>query len=86
MRKHLYSVRDRLTDFGPSFEAPNHDVAKRMFKQSLSGGSVMPIEDLDLYYIGDFDTESGLISVGDVFPVFIARGASLLEVKKDDDV
>lgn len=85
MKKQLYSIRDRLTEFGPVFEAPNHDVAKRMFKQSLSGGSVMPIEDLDLYYVGDFDTESGLI-YADVSPVFVARGASLLEVKKDDEV
>lgn len=86
MKKQLYSIRDRLTDFGPVFEAPNHDVAKRMFKQTLFGGSAMPIEDLDLYYIGDFDTESGLISEVDALPVFIVRGASLLEVKKDDEV
>lgn len=86
MIKYLYSIRDRLTDFGPSFEAPNHDVAKRMFQQSLNGGFGMPVEDLDLYYIGDFDTESGRISVGDCYPVFICRGASVLVVKKDDEV
>lgn len=86
MKKQLFSIRDRLTDFGPIFEAPNPEVAKRMFKASLSGGSVMPIEDLDLYYVGEFDTESGLLCAVEASPVFIARGASLMEVTKDDEV
>lgn len=84
MRKSLYSVRDRLTEFGPIFEAPNHDVAKRIFKQSLSSGTAVPIEDLDLYFLGDFDTDSGDVLSSIDAPVFIARGVSIMEVKKDE--
>lgn len=82
MIKNMYSVRDRLNDFGPLFEAPNHDFAKRIFRQSLTGDSI-PVEDLDLYFIGQFDSESGLLLTGEPNPVFLARGSSLMEVKAD---
>lgn len=82
MMKNLYSIRDRLNDFGPLFEAPNHDFAKRIFRQSLTPDSI-PAEDLDLYFIGQFDSESGELLSGEHNPVFLVRGSSFTEVKFD---
>lgn len=82
----LYSVRDRLTGFCPLFSADNNDVAIRVFVMSFKNQQLsVPLEDLDLYFIGEFDTELGLLDTTSS-PVFIARGASLMEDGKDDAV
>lgn len=82
----LYSVRDRLTGFGPLFSADNNDVAIRVFVMSFKNQKLtVPLEDLDLYFIGTFETELGLLDSASS-PVFVARGASLLEDEKNDEV
>ncbi len=45
----------------------------------------VPLEDLDLYLIGTYDTELGTLDSA-ASPVFVARGASLMEDDKDDAV
>lgn len=82
----LYSVRDRLTGFGPLFSADNNDVAIRVFVMSFKNQQLsVPLEDLDLYLIGTYDTELGTLDSA-ASPVFVARGASLMEDVKDDAV
>lgn len=86
MIKNLYSVRDRLTGFGPLFDAYSNEVAIRQFAMSFKGQQLsVPLEDLDLYFIGTFETELGLLDSASS-PVFVARGASLLEDEKNDEV
>ena len=75
----LYTVRDRLTGFGPLFSADNIDVAIRVFVMSFKNQKLtVPLEDLDLYFIGTFETELGLLDSASS-PVFVARGSYLLE-------
>ena len=86
MIKTLYSIRDRLTGFGPLFDAYSNDVAIRQFVMSFKGQQLtVPLEDLDLYLIGTYDTELGILDSA-ASPVFVARGASLMEDDKDDAV
>lgn len=77
----MYSIRDTKTAFMAPHLDVNHDAAKRNFKLTLatvSPESVMGFcpEDFVLYYIGDFDTDSGLVSPPTV-PEPIAHGSSL---------
>lgn len=68
------------------FSADNNDVAIRVFVMSFKNQKLtVPLEDLDLYFIGTFETELGLLDSASS-PVFVARGASLLEDEKNDEV
>lgn len=61
----LYSVKDIVADeFGPVFEAKNHAVANRAYRKLLLD-NVANASDYELHCIGDFDSEKGVITVGD---------------------
>lgn len=52
MIKNLYSIRDRLTGFGPLFDAYSNDVAIRQFVMSFKGQQLtVPLEDLDFLLV-----------------------------------
>lgn len=59
MKYNLYSVRDRLVGFNAPFIMPNEDVAKRAFKQRIEKDP--NAEDLELYRLGNYDDETGII-------------------------
>lgn len=87
MIKRLYSIRDRLVEFGPIFEAVSDAVAIRQFQQAFRGvnNDSCPLEDLELYFVGTFNTESaGLWSPDCVSLIY--RGSAMLvpEVQKDE--
>lgn len=60
---YVYAIRDVLQDYGNSlYTFPNDEVAKRWFLQVVSS-SVMPKDrgDLELWKVGGFDKESGML-------------------------
>lgn len=71
----FYSVRDNTAEFFlPPFMAPNDSVAKRMFIGSL-GDSFAFRQDFQLYHVGDFDDQNGLIQP--INPQLILAGHSI---------
>lgn len=60
MKYNLYSVRDRLVGFNAPFIMPNEEVAKRAFKQRIETDK--NAEDLELYRLGTYDDDTGMIT------------------------
>lgn len=80
MKLNLYSIKDNKTGFMHPQVDMNHKSAIRNFELTLatvSGDTVMGFcpEDFDLYYIGQFDNESGIVSALPT-PEFIKSGSS----------
>lgn len=76
----LYSLYDSVAEeFGPLFQAKNDDVALRNVIQMFTEmkGKIANAECYHLYYIGDFDNETGKIE---------ARIADAVEINIDYDV
>lgn len=58
----VYSIFDiKAVEYGPFFLAKNDDIAFRMIKDQFHD-LIVP-DDYDLYCLGTFDTESGLLAV-----------------------
>jgi len=56
MNTSVYVIKDTLADeIGPMFEAKNHEIAKRQFRNLLK--EVSDKSDYKLYCIGHFDRE-----------------------------
>lgn len=68
MDMQIYSVRDVNVGFNQPFCEKNDDVAIRGFSYAVNNSDIMGFQpkDFDLYCVGSFDTESGLIT--GVFP------------------
>lgn len=67
MKMNLYSIKDSKTGFMHPQVDLNHKSAIRNFELTLatvSGDTIMGFcpEDFDLYFVGEFDNESGLVS------------------------
>ena len=68
MKLQLYSVRDTVAEL---FHAPrhmhNHAVAVRNFTEWLDqdDGGHVHLEDYNLYYVGEFDDETGIFTALD---------------------
>lgn len=81
MNMPVLSVRDSLVGFGSPFTSVNKDVAIRGFTNSIirawsdENDPVSP-EDLSLFMVGEFDTDSGTISGCE--PCVLARGTAIL--------
>lgn len=74
----LYCVRDRKSGlYATPFTAINHECAKRDFrlygKSSPNNIAIFP--DLELYYIGDYNAQTGELS--GVAPEFLEGGVEL---------
>lgn len=74
----LYCVRDRKSGlYATPFTAINHECAKRDFrlygKSNANNMAIFP--DLELFYIGDYDANTGLLS--GVVPEFLEGGVEL---------
>lgn len=73
MKYNLYSVRDVCNGFSVPVCDFNDKSAIRNFRTSLSSLSDVVRRDYDLFRIGVFSVESGVI-VPETFPVVIFRG------------
>lgn len=67
MKVNLYSIKDNKTGFMHPQVDLNHQSAIRNFELTLatvSGDTIMGFcpEDFDLYFVGQFDNESGIVS------------------------
>lgn len=81
MNINMYAMKDKKTGFLQPHLDTNHKAAKRAFQLALAtakGDSIMGFcpEDFELYYIGEFDNESGKISQP-TLPDFLIDGTSL---------
>ena len=60
----LYSIRDiKANSYSEPFTAPNDEVAVRKYAYLMSK-SEMIADDTELYVVGEFDYERGLITDG----------------------
>lgn len=76
-----YSIRNsKASNFAPPLFANTHGEAEQIFTRIASGKesfiNQFP-EDFDLYYVGDFDTESGKM-VGLATPQHIVKAVQVL--------
>lgn len=75
MKVKYYAIKDvKANEFGELLFAKNDDVAKRIFGQVMSKNPILAA-DMQLYYIGEFDNESGVFSV--FVPEFSETGPSV---------
>lgn len=60
----LFTIRDRMTEFGFPIPVENEQSAKRYFRSKVSNEPMLKDnpEDFSLWYIGTFDTEKGTIN------------------------
>lgn len=65
-----YAVFDKTAQtFASPFFMPNDEVAKRNFRYSLKKFDAMFVRDLELYYLGGFDNQTGTFFLGDKYVV-----------------
>lgn len=80
MKYPVYAVRDVHVGFNSPMTDLNDNVAKRNFSMAINNpnNGVMNFspKDYDLYKIGEFDTESGVVDSFSV-PVLLVNGASV---------
>lgn len=71
MKVNLYSVRDSVAkEFGPIYCCKNDDVARRAYSQLMK--DVNSPVDFDLYFVGAFDTDTGIICPSEPLRVQLA--------------
>ena len=83
MKYPIYSYRDSKVGFGTPLCDMNDQSAIRGFAYAInSGNGVMSFspKDYDLYKIGEFDTDKGII-IAEKIPVLIVYGTSVFEEK-----
>ena len=76
MLKKFYSTRDAVSGiFNQPFEQYNEAVAKRSFKEATENveGIKEHAQDMELYFIGEFDNETGIFVPAGV-PELILKG------------
>lgn len=88
MKLNIYAIMDnKMSAFMTPFFSHNDLTAQRSLKMAVSSeGSAIATapEDFDLYKIGIFDDESGLIDSHPT-PVFVTRAAHLKEKSSTDE-
>ena len=58
----LYTVKDRISaEYAPPFLARTDLSAIRTFQHMLQGDKITYAEDFELYRIGDFDVDTGIV-------------------------
>lgn len=86
MKYPVYSYRDAKVGFGQPIVDSNDLSAKRGFAYAINNSvGVMGFQpgDFDLYHIGTFDSETGMIT-GQT-PGILATGLSVFNMNKTDD-
>lgn len=77
----LYSVRDVLSGFYPPVCLSNDRLALRYFTSGAFYPDNVPVTDIELYCLGEFNNENGVIE--SKIPEFLASGK---EIKKNENV
>lgn len=81
----VYTIKDALTGYKENFfTASCEQEAIRFFKTAANQeGSYIKTfaEDIDLYRIGTFDTQSGKLEQSDAGPTFCMRAKNALETE-----
>lgn len=78
----LFSIRDHLGSFGAVFGHATEHTAKRYFGRIVTNtdsDAAFSPADFDLYRVGSFDDQSGLVSVVSP-PEFVCSGLDVLGV------
>lgn len=76
MITNLYTVYDSIAEsYGPLYHAKNNMVAMRNFKDLIK--NCPDKSEFDLYFVGSFDDEKGLISKENS-PVLITKGFDIV--------
>lgn len=89
MKVKLYSIRDLKSEFWSPRVAYDDDSAIRDFSMQVSNPEPYNAlnfapSDFELYFIGDFDSRTGMLEpIG--LPAFVARGDSCLKKVGDID-
>nr|WAE43445.1 MAG: nonstructural protein [Microviridae sp.] len=83
MSKKIYSIRDiKSTGYLPCFSCENHVEATRQIQRTVKNPQTLlgefP-EDFEVYYLGDFDQQSGIITPL-TNPQFLTSVKALLEL------
>lgn len=79
MKQGLYAIKDSIVGFGQPFVAPNKFAAIRGFNDTINdrGGYLNKHpENFDLYQIGTFEDDSGIVTSN---VEFIEKGLNLLK-------
>ncbi|AXL15210.1 nonstructural protein [Microviridae sp.] len=87
MNKNLYSIYDQKTRvFDQPFLAENDATAQRMFERIQQSVPLMKEHpsDFDLYYVGQFDSEDGLIKPTQTVQKII-NGLSFTEIPSKEN-
>lgn len=82
MKKNLYSIRDNKAGFWSPREDINDDTALRNFAFAVNTNELMMFRpnDYDLYFVGTFDDERGLMEPAEPIK-YIASGGSVFNEK-----
>lgn len=82
----IYAIRDLKVGFLPCFTDTNDSVAARNFKFAVNRGNSIYLaepKDFDLFRVGSFDVETGLLCALDV-PVLVCSAVDLAEDFSND--
>lgn len=85
MKAKLYSYRDELVGFGPIMVEANERTAIRGFSYAVNSAQGMMSfspENYDLFYIGEFDTDTGVISPAPVSQLIVNGRSVFSEVEE----
>lgn len=78
MRLGIYSIRDNLTGFLTPVVEQNDSVARRNFEHAIMNPQSLMhshVSDYDLYKLGYFDTESGVVEQAVPIELIVAGGS-----------
>lgn len=80
MKKRYYSIRDVKAGFMDLQPDVNDDTAKRNFAYAVNNVETIAFapNDFDLYFVGEFDTNSGLFFPENI-PVLVASGGEVFD-------
>ena len=84
MKYGIYSYRDVKAGFMPPQADANDFTAKRGFAYAVNNNNIMNFspKDYDLYKVGEFDVDNGII-IGFKVPELICSGVSVLSEKSE---
>ena len=81
MNQNIYAIKDTMVGFMTPYCQPNDGYAKRAFSNAATDLKPNQInqnpEDKELYFIGEFDEETGIITPAN--PKYLARASEFVK-------